>query len=64
MIQKIFLEIISQDNMFSTSIFNLCFAKISALLHEHSPYHKLSKKEIALKAKPLINNYSIFDERA
>ena len=31
------------------------FARVNRLLDEHAPNHKLSKKEISLKAKPWIN---------
>ena len=34
---------------------NLIFARVNTLLDEHAPNHKLSKKELSLKAKPWIN---------
>ena len=34
---------------------DLFLARANTLLDEHAPNHKLSKKEISLKAKPCIN---------
>ena len=34
---------------------SIFFARVNRLLDEHAPNHKLSKKEISLKAKPWIN---------
>ena len=34
---------------------SIFFARVNTLLDEHAPNHKLSKKEISLKAKPWIN---------
>ena len=48
-------NILSSDNTFAGLSFDLFFTMINTLLDEHAVYHKLSKKEISLKAKPWIN---------
>ena len=51
-----FLRIIFYLWMYARKFgFDLFFARVNALLDEHAPYHKLSKKEISLEAKPWIN---------
>ena len=45
-------NILSSDNTFASLSFDLFFTMINTLLDEHAVYHKLSKKEISLKAKP------------
>ena len=40
------------DDISESLAFNLFFARVNTLLDEHAPNHKLSKKEISLKAKP------------
>ena len=54
--QKIFLGIIFYLRMISPQVWHsIFFAKVNILLDEHAPNHKLSKREISLKAKSWIN---------
>ena len=48
-------DILSSDDISENLAFDLLFARVNTLLVEHVPNHKLSKKEISLKAKPWIN---------
>ena len=44
-------NILSSDDISASLAFDLFFARVNRLLDEHAPNHKLSKKEISLKAK-------------
>ena len=46
---------ILSDDILASVVFDLFFPRLDTLIDEHAPNHKLSKKEISLKAKPLIN---------
>ena len=48
-------NVLSPDNISASLAFDLFFARVITLLNEHAPNHKLSKKEVSLKAKPWIN---------
>ena len=43
-------NILSSDDTSASLVFDLFFARVTTLLDEHAPNHKLSKKEISLKA--------------
>ena len=43
---------LSSNDISSSLAFDLFFARLNTVLGEHAPNHKLSKKEISLKAKP------------
>ena len=43
-------NILSLDDISASLAFDLFFARVTTLLDGHAPNHKLSKKEISLKA--------------
>ena len=48
-------NILSSDDISASLAFHYFFVRVNTLLDEHAPNHKLSIKEISLKAKPWIN---------
>ena len=48
-------NILSQVNLSASSAFGMFFKQINTLLDEHTPIHKISRKELSLKKKPWIS---------